>query len=72
MHDQKLLKISREEEKFEMEAASPINFQEALRLPNISLKQTGGVVSPSSFNKRKDGFASPSNFLMDSTPSGEQ
>jgi len=52
-----------EESKAGEDEKSPTNFQEALRLPNISLKPSGGGVSPSNVNKRKDGFASPSHFL---------
>lgn len=53
---------AREEEK--QDPSSPVHFQEALRLPNISLKQTGGAVSPTSVTQRKDGYSSPTPFLM--------
>ncbi len=45
----------------ESKEKSPTNFQEALRLPNISMKQKGS--SPSNAGKARDGFSSPSNFL---------
>lgn len=53
----KLAKHDEEEKKGE--PGSPTNFQDALRLPNISLKQSATFGQ----NLESDGYASPTNLL---------
>jgi hypothetical protein len=56
----KLSKQEEEEEKKKDGASSPLNFKDAIRLPNVSLKDSATF---SQTNQASDGYASPTNLL---------
>jgi hypothetical protein len=61
-------KLAKQEEEKRREAGSPLLFQDALRLPNISLQQSMTQSVGSSNNGGfRSGYASPTNILNDSS-----
>ena len=61
MKESKLSKA--EESKQRSGSKSPCKFQEALRLPNITVKTQGLGISSISPSKRRDGYSSPTDVL---------
>lgn len=57
-------KLSKHEEESKEGSSSPIQLQDALRLPNISLKGTAENIIGNNVFASSDGYASPTNLLQ--------